>query len=102
MYIEAPESISAAYINPSHQSVCLYEYSPIVVRQRLGKNISEATNTHAKAEYLLDAAFSLRSVSYQGRVCESVCVSPMLWGEGSRNTSPVELGAKYYSSGEGL
>jgi hypothetical protein len=37
MYIMAPEPISTAYyINPSHQSVCLYMY---VDRQRLGKKI---------------------------------------------------------------
>jgi hypothetical protein len=35
----APEPISTAYfINPSHQSVCLYVYPPIVARQQLGKN----------------------------------------------------------------
>jgi hypothetical protein len=40
MYIMAPEPISTAYfINPSHQSVCLYVYSPIVARQRLGKTL---------------------------------------------------------------
>jgi hypothetical protein len=33
-----PEAISAAYfINPSHQSVCLYVYPSIVARQQLGK-----------------------------------------------------------------
>jgi hypothetical protein len=30
MYIMAPEPISSAYfINPSHQSVCLYVYPPL-------------------------------------------------------------------------
>jgi hypothetical protein len=41
MYIMAPEPISAAYfINPFHQSVCLYVcmFIPrIVARQRIGK-----------------------------------------------------------------
>jgi hypothetical protein len=61
MYIIAPEPISTVYfINPSHQSVCLYTYHPIVARQRLGKNITAATNTHATIEELLDASFSLR------------------------------------------
>jgi hypothetical protein len=33
LYIMAPEPISKAYfINPSHQSVCLYAYPPIVAR----------------------------------------------------------------------
>jgi hypothetical protein len=46
MYIMAPEPISTAYfINPCHQSVCLYVYLFIVARQRLGKNVSAATNT---------------------------------------------------------
>jgi hypothetical protein len=42
-------------INPSHQSVRLYVYSSIVDRQRLGKNVTAATNTHATIEELLDA-----------------------------------------------
>jgi hypothetical protein len=41
MYIMTPGHISTAYfINPSHQSVCLHVYPPIVGRQRLGKNPS--------------------------------------------------------------
>jgi hypothetical protein len=65
----APESISSAYfINPSHQSVCLYVYPPSIARQRIGKNVTVATNTHATIEELLDASFSMRSVSYQRKV----------------------------------
>jgi hypothetical protein len=57
MYIMASEPISTSYfINPSHQSVCLC-ISPTVARQRLGKNVTAATNTQ-----LLDAPFSMRSV----------------------------------------
>jgi hypothetical protein len=49
MYITTPGPISTAYfINPSHQSVCLYVYPPIVARQRLGKNVTEAANAHAQ------------------------------------------------------
>jgi hypothetical protein len=56
MYILAPESISTAYlINPSHQSLCLFVYTPIVARQRLGKNFTPATNTHATIHELTDA-----------------------------------------------
>jgi hypothetical protein len=63
MYIMAPELISTAYfINPSNQSV-----SPIVARQRLGKNVIAATNTHETIEELFDAPFSMRSVSYEGK-----------------------------------
>jgi hypothetical protein len=67
MYITAPEPISTAYvINPSHQSVCLYVY-PIIAMQMLDKNVTAARNTHATIEELLDASFSLRFVSYQGK-----------------------------------
>jgi hypothetical protein len=66
MYIMAPEAVSTAYfINPSHQSVYLYLYPPLVARQTLGKNIIAATNTQATIEELLDASFS---VSYQRKV----------------------------------
>jgi hypothetical protein len=68
MYIMAPEPISTAYfINPSHQSVCLYVYPLIVARQRLGKNITAETNTQVTIEELLDASFSIWPVSYQGK-----------------------------------
>jgi hypothetical protein len=46
MYIMAPEPISTVYfINSSH--LCVYVHPPIVHRQRLGKNVTAATNTHA-------------------------------------------------------
>jgi hypothetical protein len=61
MYMMAPEPISTEYfINSSHLSM----YSPIVARQRLGKNVTAATNTNTNEE-LLDAWFSVRSLSYQ-------------------------------------
>jgi hypothetical protein len=42
MNVMAPEPISTAYfISPYHQSVCLYLY---VARQRVGKNVTTATN----------------------------------------------------------
>jgi hypothetical protein len=48
MYIVTPKPISTAYFtNPSHQSVCLHVYPSIVVRQRLGKNVTATMNTHA-------------------------------------------------------
>jgi hypothetical protein len=38
MYIMAPEPISTAcFINPSHQSVCLYVITLFLARQRFGK-----------------------------------------------------------------
>jgi hypothetical protein len=46
MYVMAPQRISRAYfINPSHDSACLYVYSLTVARQRPGKNVTPATNT---------------------------------------------------------
>jgi hypothetical protein len=69
MYIMAPKPISTAYlINPSHQSVCLYVYPPILDGERLSKYVRAATNTHETIEELLDASFSMRSLSYQGKV----------------------------------
>jgi hypothetical protein len=66
MHIMAPEPISTAYLkNPSHQSVCLYVYPPIVARQRLGKNVTATTNTQVTIDELLDSSFSMGSVSYQ-------------------------------------
>jgi hypothetical protein len=38
---------------------------PILARQRLGRNVTAVTNTHETIE-LLDASFSMWSVSYQG------------------------------------
>jgi hypothetical protein len=46
MHVMAPELISTAYfINPSHQSVCLYVYPSTFARQGLSKNVTAATNT---------------------------------------------------------
>jgi hypothetical protein len=46
---------------------CLYVCDlPLnVARQRLGKHVPAATNTRATTEELLDALFSMRSMSYQ-------------------------------------
>jgi hypothetical protein len=70
-WLNQPEHISTAYfINASHQSLCLYVsvyVSSIVARQRLGKKVIAATNTHATIEELLDVSFSIWSVSYQGK-----------------------------------
>jgi hypothetical protein len=80
MYIMEPKPNRTAYfINPSHQFVCLYVSPFIVAGQRLGKNLLifarqrhsknfiAVTNTHATVEKLLEASFSMRSVSYQGK-----------------------------------
>jgi hypothetical protein len=65
MYIMEPEPISTVYfINPSHQSLSLYEH---VVRQQLSVNVNTATNTHTTIE-LLVAPFTMGSASYQRKV----------------------------------
>jgi hypothetical protein len=38
-----------------------------VARQRLGRNVTAVTNTHATIEELLEASFSMWPVSYQGK-----------------------------------
>jgi hypothetical protein len=69
IYIMTSEPISTAYsVNPSQQSVQLYVCSPIVARQRLGKNVIAATNTQATKEEFLYTSFSMLSVSYQRRI----------------------------------
>jgi hypothetical protein len=65
----APKPISTEYlINPSKQSVCLHVHPSIVARQRLCINVNAATNTHATIDELLDASFSMRSMTYQRKV----------------------------------
>jgi hypothetical protein len=39
--------LRAYFTNRSHQSVSIH-VSPIVARERLGKNVTAATNTHAR------------------------------------------------------
>jgi hypothetical protein len=65
VYIMPPEFITKAFfIYPSHLSVCLYVNTTTAARQRLGKNVTAAMNTHA-IEELLNTSFSTRPVSYQ-------------------------------------
>jgi hypothetical protein len=62
MYIMTPQPVSNEYfINPSHQSVCLYEYTPIVASQRLSKSIMAATNTQETIKELLKEIFRVVS-----------------------------------------
>jgi hypothetical protein len=53
-------------LRKSLPSVCVYV---CVARQRLGKNVTAATNTHT-IEELLDVSFYMRTVSYQRRAGE--------------------------------
>jgi hypothetical protein len=69
MFIMTRDFILTEYfINPSHKPVCLYVYPPIVTRQRLGKKVTAAKNTHATVEELFGASLSMRSLSYQRKV----------------------------------
>jgi hypothetical protein len=69
MYIIAHEPIAKAYfMTPSHQFLYLSVYPTIVTTQRLSKNVTAATNTHATIEELLKSSFSMRSVSHQWKV----------------------------------
>jgi hypothetical protein len=64
MYIMTTEPVFMAYfINPSQESVSVY-VSPIVVSQRLGKNVAAATNTHVKIEELLDMSYQSKLRDY--------------------------------------
>jgi hypothetical protein len=47
--------------------VCVCIPPPIVARQRVGRNVTGVTNTHATIGKLLDASFSMWPVSYQGK-----------------------------------
>jgi hypothetical protein len=79
MYIMAPDPISKAYfINPCHQSVSVarqrFGKNPTnVAMQQLGKNVIAAMNTQATIKELLDATFSMRSVSYQEKYAIISC-----------------------------
>jgi hypothetical protein len=65
MYIMAPEPIwTAFFINPSHQSVCLYVY-PLSLLGDGSVRTLPRQRTQAAIEELLDMSFSMRSVSYQ-------------------------------------
>jgi hypothetical protein len=69
--------LNGIFHKPSHQSICLYVYHLIVARQRFYIHVPKATNTRNKEE-LLDASFSVRSVSYHTRVGGFVCI-PYGW-----------------------
>jgi hypothetical protein len=56
----SPKHIWTVYfINTSSESVCLYAFPHIVATQRLGKNVTAATNIYATTEEALDASFSM-------------------------------------------
>jgi hypothetical protein len=86
MYIMAHKPISTMYfINPSHQSVCLYVYPTIVARQRLGKHIPAATNTRNIKKLVGRIVFCAVRVLSKETVCLCVLSLP---GNDSVNTFP--------------
>jgi hypothetical protein len=95
MYIMAPEHISMVYfINPSHQTVCLYVYITNVARQQLSRNITAATNTHATIAELLGLFRTLSIVLYvedkkSHNVSEPGSVSVLRW---MGQDKPTQLG----------
>jgi hypothetical protein len=50
---------------------CSLKNPLIVARQRLGRNVTALTNTHATIEKLMNASFSMWPVSYQGKAISS-------------------------------
>jgi hypothetical protein len=92
--IMVPEPISTAYfINPSHQSVCLYVYYPLsllgkasvkyippfIARQRLGKHVPTATNTRKN-----------RGIAGRVSLWVCLCISLSLLGNNSVQKFPQQ------------
>jgi hypothetical protein len=90
VYIMVQEPISTAYlINPSHQSVCLHVYLPVVARQRLEKHVPTATNASNDRE-LLDSPFSAFPVVSKENLWVCLCIPLLLLGNSSVNTLPQQ------------
>jgi hypothetical protein len=83
------DPISTAYlVNASHQSVCLYVN---IARQRLGKDVTAATNTHnsrISGRIILSA---VRVVSKES-LWVRLCIPLLLLVNGSVNTFPRHRG----------
>jgi hypothetical protein len=87
-YIVASESVSKAYfINPYHQSVCLYVYHLFVARQRLVKYVPAAKNICNKRIFGRNIFFVVRVLSKKSLwVCP--CIPIELLGNNSVKTFP--------------
>jgi hypothetical protein len=73
MYNMAPEPTSKMnFVNPSHRSVCLNVYLPVVATQQLVENVTAVMYIHiciyAAIEGFLNPSSSMRSVSYQRKI----------------------------------
>jgi hypothetical protein len=89
MYVLALEPISAAhFINPSHQSPCLYVYPLIVARQVLGKHVPAARNTrNSRIIVGRVVVYAVRVVSKKN-LWVWACIPLSLLGNGLVNTIP--------------
>jgi hypothetical protein len=80
VYIMASEPISTAYfINPSHQSVCLYVYPPIVARQRLGRHVPVAVNTLNNRRIVGGVVFYAARVVSKESLWVCLCIPLSCW-----------------------
>jgi hypothetical protein len=69
IFIMAPEAILTAYfVNPSHHSVCLYVYPPIVANQGLGKHGPATKNTRNRIVGSV-VFYAIRAISNDLWVC---------------------------------
>jgi hypothetical protein len=73
MYIMAHEPLSTAYfINPFHQSACLYVYHRVLLLGNGSVDMFPWQRIHASTEELWEASFSIESLSYHRTACGSV------------------------------
>jgi hypothetical protein len=63
----SPSVCMSVSVPPTVTGKQLRKYSTIVAKQRLSKNVTDATNTQATIEEWLDASFSMLYVSCQGK-----------------------------------
>jgi hypothetical protein len=89
MYIMATEPISVSYfINPSHQSVCLYVHPYIVARQRLSIQVSAAMNIDNKRRNVGSIFLYAIRVLSNSSLWVFMCIPLSLQSNGSVKTFP--------------
>jgi hypothetical protein len=76
------------FINPSHQSVCLYMQPPIIAEKRLGKHVPAATNTRNNKIIIRRIVFYAARVVSKESLWVCLCMSLWLLGKDSVNTFP--------------
>jgi hypothetical protein len=89
MYIRTPEPISTAYfINPSHQSVCLYVYPPIVARQTTWYTRSRGNEYIKQRRIVRRVVFCGVHVVSKESLWVCLCIPLSLHASSSVNTFP--------------